>query len=376
MLEDERDLLGAEHEVDRHHHGAQAREREVEHRVLPAIVGEHGHALSLVRRRRTDRAHAARFTASSNSAKLHRTSPETSASFAGCRSADRRSRSAMPCTRACRTSPDPLSHQTSAHHEHVERARPVNALDALELDVGGGRRAGDERDRPPGHCAASASRATASGTEATTCSSPDHAQVVVGHERQRPPARAPRRRRARSCRSRRSRARSPSARRRGASRSRADNSGSSRTSSTPAIVRRRLGRYREPQPAPRSRHAAASASASPPLGDAVDGRTVVRDALAEQLHVGGRRRRPRGSRARRRAGPRACRRGPSGCGRGRPRGRSSRPAALAPATSPGTSASGMSGRSRIAVQPLSIGIAPSRPPSGPRPSLARRCARS
>ena len=103
VLEDKRDLVGAEHEVDRHHHGAQARERKVEHRVLPAVVRQHAPPAVPVRRRRTDRAQAVRFTASSNSAKLHRTSPETSASFAGCRSAERRSRSAMPCTRACCT---------------------------------------------------------------------------------------------------------------------------------------------------------------------------------------------------------------------------------------------------------------------------------
>ena len=36
-----------------------------------------------------------------------------------------------------------------ADHDDHERARPVDALDAVELDVGGGGRAGDERDRAP-----------------------------------------------------------------------------------------------------------------------------------------------------------------------------------------------------------------------------------
>ena len=51
--------------------------------------------------------------------------------------------------------------------QHDQRARAVDALDAVELDVGRGRRAGDEHDRRPSR-AAGASAATRSGTVSTT----------------------------------------------------------------------------------------------------------------------------------------------------------------------------------------------------------------
>src|SRR5215218_2807882 len=59
VLEDEADLLGAEHEVDRHHDGAQAGEREVEHGVLPAVVGEQIDAVALGHAARGERARRA-----------------------------------------------------------------------------------------------------------------------------------------------------------------------------------------------------------------------------------------------------------------------------------------------------------------------------
>ena len=106
VLEDKRDLVGAEHEVDRHHHGPQARKRKVEHRVLPAVVRQQGHPLSLFDRAAGQGARGSgsrprRTPRSSTGPHLIRAPASPDA-----RSADRRSRSAMPCTRACCTSGD------------------------------------------------------------------------------------------------------------------------------------------------------------------------------------------------------------------------------------------------------------------------------
>ena len=241
----------------------------------------------------------------------------------------------------------------------------MNPLDALELDVGGGRRAGDERDRPSGlRGLGEPSDGVGHGGHDLLLA--DDAQVVVGHERQRPPARAPA-----AVEDDRAGLGDPE---RAARQHAVEGVEVSRRQQRLVAheldardVRRRLGRDREPR---RTALAARIGErvGEPAARDAVDGRAVVRDALAEQLHVGG------GGAGRavvasRRRAARACRRAPRGCGRGSQPARRSRHQSR-------NVWSGMSGRSRIAVQPLSIGIAPSRCLSGPRPSLARRCARS
>ena len=169
--------------------------------------------------------------------------------------------------------------------EHVERARPVDPLDALELDVGGRRRAGDERDRPPRparprraarrrrarrrrpaprRSRRGGSRARASARAGPSCPPPSSTIVPVSAIPSAQPVSTPSRPSRSRDRQRRFVAHELDAR----------------------DVRRRLGRNREPRrPALAAR--LGQRVGEPAAGDAVDGRAVVRDALAEQLDVGG-----------------------------------------------------------------------------------------
>ena len=90
------------------------------------------------------------------------------------------------------------SSRGSADEDDLERAGAVHALDPVQLDVAGRRRAADPGQRPGG-----SSRASASGTVCDDLVGPDHAEVVVGDQGDRPPALVRAGRRARSCRSRR-----------------------------------------------------------------------------------------------------------------------------------------------------------------------------
>ncbi len=76
---------------------------------------------------------------------------------------------------------------SAADDRHVQSPRAVHALDPVELDVGGGRRPGDERERPPGPDRLLEPRDRL-GNEAHDLILPDDADVKVRHEGQRPPA--------------------------------------------------------------------------------------------------------------------------------------------------------------------------------------------
>ena len=222
------------------------------------------------------------------------------------------------------------------------RPRTVHALDAIELDIRRRRRPRHQRDRPPGARPPRRARATASGTDGDDLLLVDHAQVEVGHERQRAAARALARRRARSC----PVSAIPSAQ---------PVSTPSSASSVARVERRVVGDEldaveRRACPTTRSAPCAAQDLGHAPRssvagGHAVHGRLVVGDPLAEQVDVDRRRARRRGSRAARRAPP----------ARVAERRADSRPSTLSPrvahATTPGTSASGTSGSSRIVLQP-------------------------
>src|SRR3954466_9241744 len=67
--------------------------------------------------------------------------------------------------------------------DHVEQPRPVDSLAALELDVRGWRRAGDEGDRPQW-----IQRGQRLGDRGDDLLGADEADVTVGDERERPPA--------------------------------------------------------------------------------------------------------------------------------------------------------------------------------------------
>ena len=72
-------------------------------------------------------------------------------------------------------------------HDDVEHPRAVDALDAVELDVGSGRRAGDERDRAAVGGGVGELR-DGVGHRGDDVARLDDADVMVGHERQRAPA--------------------------------------------------------------------------------------------------------------------------------------------------------------------------------------------
>src|SRR3954468_5430630 len=75
----------------------------------------------------------------------------------------------------------------SSANDHIEPSRTMYALDAVELDVGGGARAGDQRDRPP-LAGGVRERGHGVGHRRDDGLRPYDADVMVGHERQRAPA--------------------------------------------------------------------------------------------------------------------------------------------------------------------------------------------
>src|SRR3954452_475537 len=78
--------------------------------------------------------------------------------------------------------------RSSGDDDHVEVARPVDALDAVEFDVRGGRRAGDERDRAT-VARGGRERGDRVRNGRDDVLGEDDADVVIGHERERAAAR-------------------------------------------------------------------------------------------------------------------------------------------------------------------------------------------
>src|SRR5215211_119072 len=79
----------------------------------------------------------------------------------------------------------------SGDDEHFEGTRTVHALDPIQLDIRGRRRAGDEGDRAPLVLYRLFELGGSFEDQAHDLILPDHAQVVVGQQRQRPAALSP-----------------------------------------------------------------------------------------------------------------------------------------------------------------------------------------
>ena len=75
-----------------------------------------------------------------------------------------------------------------ADDHHVQHARAVHALDPVELDVRGGRRPGDERERPARALTDVLELLDGLRHEPHDLILADDADMKVRHERQRPPA--------------------------------------------------------------------------------------------------------------------------------------------------------------------------------------------